>query len=594
METSSTETMEYKFDISLVRSINKSITSHMPLPTLLESILEVAKTLIGAESSSLLLTDRQSGDLIFNIVIGDKGEIIKGRRVPRGKGIAGMVAETGKPLLVNNAQDDPRLFKEIDDKSGFLTRNIITVPMIVMDELVGVLNVVNSKGKDRYDSVDLEKAQYIAEQAAIAITNRMLYDDLEKRIAELSALYDVANAISLTGHNEDVLQNILSSLSASMNVERASIAIYNREKKKLILEAMCGFEKRGDARIEVDIDSTICGKVFKSGDPLIVSSADGELPLHLRRYRKNYHTDSFISAPIIYKNETIGVLNLADKKNGGIFDSFDLRVLTTVGTQIAEAYQNALNFKNREEQRRLAQEIEIASRIQRGILPRIPAVFHDHRLAAYIQPAREIGGDFYDFFQIDERKYGILIADISGKGIPAALFMGSVRNIINAEKETDPRPSHLLRNCNRHVYNDSESGMFVTLFYATVDMDTRIITYSSAGHNNQLLVRKNRCEEVILNTRGKPLGVLDDQEFQECTVQYEPGDILLLYTDGVLENLGGSDLDADLGERELSRVVSGFADTDPGELINHLKLVMSRNRIATDMKDDITIVAVSL
>ncbi len=580
-------------DISLIRTINKSITSRSPLPDLLESILDVAKTMIEAESSSLLLAEKESGDLIFNIVIGEKGKIIKGERVPSGKGVAGIVAKEGKPLIVNDAQGDSRIFKEIDEKSGYETRNIICVPMIVMEQLVGVLEIVNSIDRDNFDDMDLEKAKYIAEQAAIAIMNRMLYDDLEKRIDELSALFDVSNAISFASQDDDILQKIIESLAQSLGVDRASICVYCDESKNLILEAATGISDFKPGEIYIDIDESISGHVFKNSEPLVISNIEEELPASLQGTFGDYQSNSFISVPIFYKNKTIGVVNLADKEDRGIFDSFDMRVLSTAGSQIAETYQNVKNIRNQEEQRRLAQEIDIAAQIQKRILPVIPLTYGNQRMAAFNEPAKLIGGDFYDFYPSEDGSYSVLVADISGKGIPAALFMGSVRNILRVEQNLDYHPANLLRNSNRFITQESEYGMFVTVFYAHIDQEKGEITFGSAGHNNQFLVRKDSGEITCLNARGKPLGLLDDQTFEEKTVTYSSGDLLVLFTDGVVECLGGPDLDTEKGEKELAKISARHIEYGPDILVKKLSESV-KDAPDNDLRDDFTVMAIQL
>ncbi len=564
------ETVGQMVDLSLIRSINASITSRVPLPDLLESILDVAKTMIDAESSSILLAEKNSGDLIFNIVIGEKGKIIKGERVPKGKGIAGIVAQNGVPMVVNNAQSDPRTFKRIDEKSGFVTRNIICVPMTVMEKLVGVLEIVNSQGRELFNEMDLEKARYIAEQAAIAIMNRMLYDDLEKRIVELCALYDVSNAISYASRDEDILQKIIESIAKSLCVERASICIYCHDSEKLLLEAAFGIPGFQSGNIYIDAGDSVSGYVYRKGEPLVVSDITRDLPEKITRRFDDYNTRSFISVPISYNNSAMGVLNLSDKMSGEEFDTFDIRILSMIGDRIAESYQNFKNVKVQEEQRRLAQEIDIAAQIQKKILPEIPLHLGSQRIAAFNEPAKLIGGDFYDFYPFDDGSYSVLVADISGKGIPAALFMGSVRNILRVERELDNNPAVLLKNSNRLITRESEYGMFVTVFYAHIDPCLHTVTFGSAGHNSQLLIKKKSGEVIFINARGKPLGILADHEFEAKTLQYDKGDRLMLFTDGVVECLGGSDLDVDQGSEELARICLDHIDSGPEELVNVL------------------------
>jgi len=575
-------------DLSVISSINKKINSPLSLADLLTSIMDVAKYLLNAEGSSLLLSEKGTGDLIFNIVIGDKGGVIKGEKVPKGMGIAGTVAQTYQPVIVNDVTVDPRFFNEIDKKSQFITRNIIGVPMAVMGEFVGVLEIVNTIGRDSFDEWDLEKAMYIADQAAVAIHNRQLYDELTKRIDEITSLYEVSQSISFSGKDDDILQNILLSLSQSIDVERASITLFNEEENKLLIEASIGIPDSLKNNYSINMNNTVSGHVFRTGDPMIVADINAEMPDNLRSYDRNYKTGSFISIPIMHKTKTLGILSLSDKKNGNYFDSFDLRVLSTVSSQIAEIYQNKKNQRVIDDRQRLAREIDIAAEIQQKILPAIPGTFNKHRLAAFNRPAKEIGGDFFDFFRFDSNKYAVLVADVSGKGIPAALFMGTARNVVRAETRIDRSPARLLQNANTLIHQDSESGMFVTLFYAVIDSHNSIITYGSAGHNSQFIIKSKTKDIVRLSAKGRPLGLLDNQEYEERVQIFESGDILVLFTDGVLECLSDESLDIDIGEKRLIDIALQYTEKEPSEFIDNLKKEMSKNSLDNDVIDDFT------
>lgn len=552
--------------------------------------MDSAKYLLNAEGSSLLLTERETGDLIFDIVIGDKGDVIKGEKVPKGKGIAGLVAETHQPIVVDDVKKDRRFFDGIDKISKFITKSILCVPMIVMGEFVGVLEIVNAIGRDCFDEWDLQKAQYVADQAAVAINNRRLYDDLMKRIDEITSLYEVSQSISFSGSEDDLLQNILNSLSTSMGARRASIFLHDPERQRLSLKASVGLPEQAGIDPEIRMSDSVTGYVFQNGDPMIVTDIRMELPSQFKSPDRNYSTHSFISLPIMHQKKTIGVISLADKKNTNNFDSYDLRVLSTVSSQIAEIYQNLLNQKHAEDRKRLAREIDIAAEIQKKILPVIPESLNGHRLAAFNRPAKEIGGDFYDFFKFDNNKFGLLVADVSGKGIPAALFMGTARNVVRAETRIDRSPARLLKNANYLIYQDSESGMFVTLFYVVVDSHNSIFTYGNAGHNTQLLI-KNSGKIITLSAKGKALGLVDIDEYEERVQFFEQGDLLLLFTDGIIEHLSGESLDIEHGEEKLINIALRYKDRDPVELIDYIKLELEKDSVSDEVRDDLTVFA---
>ncbi len=561
----------------------------MELPELLTAILDTAKDIVNAEGSSLLLSDPKSGDLIFNIVTGGKKEIM-GEKVPKGFGIAGTVAGTGRPLIVNDVKNDPRHFSEIDKKFSFSTRSILCVPMEMQGKLLGVLEAVNAVGRDGFSDWDRDLLSYIAEQAAIAIFNRMLYDDLTSRVKELSALYDISQSISFSDPDEKIFNKIIISLAESLEVEKASILFYDKSRQKFILTASYGLPENFTDKKEINRGNSILDFVKENGNTLIVSDIHKEITFPCEKRERFYNTGAFISAPIRLKNEIIGVLNLADKKNGLDFNSFDHQVISTIGTSIAGIYQEFIYQKKIKTQKRLSQEINIAAEIQRKILPDIPSEVAGHRIAAFNKPAKEIGGDFYDFFTFDDGKYSVLVADVSGKGIPAALFMGTARNVLRAETRFNNQPGRLLTAANEYIYQDSEHGMFVTVFYMLIDPHNNLLYYGNAGHNDQILIKAKTGHIEKLNAEGKALGLKVNSRYKERAVAYEKGDALLLFTDGVLEYLGTGDIGN--GEKILIQKAIDSLNCHPSELIGVFREELENIDRDEEVIDDFTILFV--
>ncbi len=576
--------------LSRISYINRQINSSMPLPELLTAILASARELVRSMGASLLLAEPGTGDLTFAIVLGDKKEVIKGRTVPRGRGIAGIVADTKKPLIVNDAQNNPAFFKGIDNESNFVTENILCVPMVVRDRLVGVLEAVNTIGRAGFDTCDRELLSYLADQAATAISSRELFDELTSRIEELTALYEISQAITFAKSDSDILNSIMRSIAQSLNVDRASLILHDLARNRLVLRGGFGLPDSLHAGMEVPLGATVAGRVFATGIPLLVNDRRRDLPDIPADPERRYRTESFISVPVHDKNAIAGVLSIADRKDSGIFDAFNLSVVSTVANHLSEVYQNIEYQKQADAQKKLAQEIEIAAEIQRKILPVLPDEFLTHRLAALNRPAKEVGGDFYDFFKFDENKYAVLVGDVSGKGIPAALFTGAARNIIRAEMRIHSQPATLLRHANRYIFEDSESGMFVTLFYMLIDARSHTITYGSAGHNDQLFIQNNPRKAIMLNSQGRPLGIEEESSFEERMLVYEPGDMILLFTDGVLEHLGNGDIDA--GETRLIELSFEYLKRNPAEYIRYFHDMLSNNAVDNDFIDDFTVLSV--
>jgi sigma-B regulation protein RsbU (phosphoserine phosphatase) len=198
-------------------------------------------------------------------------------------------------------------------------------------------------------------------------------------------------------------------------------------------------------------------------------------------------------------------------------------------------------------------QLEIAKGIQQSFLPESTPEIEGIDLAAVNLPAWEVGGDFYDFIPITEDKWGLAIADVSGKGVPAALFMALSRTLIRASTARNPTVANAIRQANELILEDSKSSMFVTLFYAIVDSKKMNLTYVNAGHNPPLLLRETSGEIILLKAKGIALGVIEDVKLQEVEIELNSGDIIVLYTDGVTEAI--NEKEEQFGQERLISVI---------------------------------------
>ena len=204
------------------------------------------------------------------------------------------------------------------------------------------------------------------------------------------------------------------------------------------------------------------------------------------------------------------------------------------------------------EKERLQKELEIARGIQLRLLPQHPPYIEGMDLVANNIPAQEIGGDFYDYIPISRGSWGLVIADVSGKGMPAAIFMGLSRTIVRASATDNLSAAAAIKQANELICRDSTSGMFVTLFYAILDVKERKLRYVNAGHNPPLLIR-NGGEVELLRARGIALGVTHYIDLQEAERTLQPGDTIVFYTDGVTEAINAEE--EAFGERRLIEIV---------------------------------------
>ncbi|NYB51367.1 MAG: SpoIIE family protein phosphatase [Methanobacteriaceae archaeon] len=236
---------------------------------------------------------------------------------------------------------------------------------------------------------------------------------------------------------------------------------------------------------------------------------------------------------------------------------------------------------------RRKKELEIAHQIQESFLPHHIPYIENYQLAATSIPAQEVGGDFYDFIPISEKQTGLAIGDVSGKGIPAALFMAFSRTLLRAKACRNPGVSKMIESVNNFINEEPHSNMFVTLFYGVLDHEKNTLTFVNAGHNPPLLLRSEGKEIIRLSTGGVVLGAMKGLKLAEKTIDIYPGDLLVLYTDGVTEAV--NKIEEQFGEKQLIKIIEENEDLSPLKLQNKIIDGVYEFASGTAQADDITL-----
>jgi sigma-B regulation protein RsbU (phosphoserine phosphatase) len=276
-----------------------------------------------------------------------------------------------------------------------------------------------------------------------------------------------------------------------------------------------------------------------------------------------------LAVAISVAGRRIGVLAVADKesRDGGVLDftPTDARLLSLFANQAAAAIETARLHREAIEKERIERELELAAAIQREILPRELPRVEGLELAAANVPTRQVGGDYYDFFPLAGGRLGFLVADVSGKGVPAALLVSTVHSAVHLQIDEARTIADLVARIDRHLRRFAATRKFLTLFFGLVEPETGTFRYVSAGHNPALLARKTG-ELVRLESTGVPVGMLPNASWREETVSLSPGDLLCVYTDGVTEAVNeqeeefGLERLADLVSRGASKPVRVLCD----------------------------------
>ena len=244
-----------------------------------------------------------------------------------------------------------------------------------------------------------------------------------------------------------------------------------------------------------------------------------------------------IAVPLVGQGDLVGLLSLGPRLSEQDYSTDDRRLLSNLATQAAPAVRVAQLVQQQQaearERERMEQELRVARLIQQTLLPKeIPAI-EGWQLAAYYQPARAVGGDFYDFIPFEDGKLGLVIGDVTDKGVPAALVMATTRSILRGAAKQSSSPGEILEQANELLYPDIPPKMFVTCLYALLDPATGRLQYANAGHD--LPYRRHGSQVEELRATGMPLGLMPGMRYDEKEITLEPGERVLFYTDGLVE-----------------------------------------------------------
>ncbi len=250
---------------------------------------------------------------------------------------------------------------------------------------------------------------------------------------------------------------------------------------------------------------------------------------------------TLVAVPLSYQNEPIGVIALANRIDNTPFRETDFEMLKSLGEQASFAIHSMTTYKQLMERQKLDQDLELASEIQKILLPEKSPKIDGFDVVARNFPARQLSGDYFDFIEIDSDHYGVAIADVSGKGVPASIIMAMCRSILRSQAVGNPSPAQVLKAVNRQIGPDIRKDMFITMIYLVINTKTHEIKISRAGHELPLLFQKNLGASIAIQSAGLALGIdegdIFDEVIDEKILKLEQGDTLLLYTDGVSEAL---------------------------------------------------------
>jgi phosphoserine phosphatase RsbU/P len=417
-------------------------------------------------------------------------------------------------------------------------------------------------------------------------------EDLKYRVDFFSSLIEVSTILSSTFDLNELISKVLETSQRVMNSEASNVMLLNQETKLLECKVALGsVSEKLVGEFTLELGQGIAGWVAKHGKSQVVADTSKD-----KRFfggvddRTGFITKSIMAAPLIAQGKVIGVAEVINRADGRSFNEEDLRLFETFCSGVAVSIQNAQMHQRLLANQRFEQQLEMASIIQQGFLPRnfsfIPKGM-PFEIAARNLPASMVGGDLYDCIELRKGLLGFTIGDVSGKGVPAALYMARLISDFRfyAHQFEDPIPT--MQILNKMLAERSQQGMFVTMIYLTLDIERGLLSYVNGGHIPPLLYRGDTKKINRLDGgEGIPLGIRTPTDFNEERITLQEKDTLILFSDGILDAKNSA------GERfsveKLEKIIYGKWDTAE-KLVSKIIAGVRKHTGGERQFDDITI-----
>lgn len=513
----------------LLLEIAEASAAPLDLDRLLERIAGVVKKAIDYRIFAILLLTERTQELRIRYDIGHPAEAKK-LRIKTGRGITGRAAAERKALYV---PDVSKFHDFINAVEG--VRSELAVPMILNDKVIGVIDI-QSNQVGYFTPRHVQLAELIAARVAVVVENARLFRSTARQAKTFETMIAIGRELNGLLRLEDLLPKIAELTRRLIGYDAFSILRLDEERQVLFHFFGLNFDKRVKERGVIPMGMGICGIAAQRMEALLVPDVSKDL----RYINMNPATRSELTVPLVIKHRVIGVIDLESTRKG-FFSGGHLQMMELLAPQIAVAIENAsLYEKLAREEARLERDLEAARELQVSLLPAVFPKMDGLEIYGRYQPAREIGGDLYDYVHRpgDDGTGGDLViftGDVSGKGAPAALYAAMVSGILQNVAEQRMTPGEMLANLNDTLLARKIESRYLTLICAHVDLTTFSLEMANAGLPHPILCR--RGEIIPSRVGGVPLGLLPDIQYETEIIELQPDDVLVFCSDGIIDNL---------------------------------------------------------
>ncbi len=551
--------------------INSAIHSTLNFDEVMKIVVDEAAKVLGAESAALAIREDGywSGRYQFGFLKGAKPRLSKEEAESAEFGF-----ELTKPISISDVKKDPRINQRIIDRYHF--KSILSIPLRARGDFFGVLTFNYHTHKVAFTDAQMNFTNKLQTNVSLALQNARLYETEKESAALNEGLNKIHMAIGSTQNIYEILSRAIEESAKALGCETATIVL--KENDYWILRYNYGFDKKYIGMRFSGAQAQSIITLVQAGEPIVANDALHDEKLD-KEIVKALRIRSVVIVPLTLRNKIIGILSYNYHKDAIAFTKGQVDFLKKVAVSLSLALENANLYVDQR---------HIATTLQQAVLE-LPEKIQGIEFSDLYRSATasaEVGGDFYDLLEIEHNKIGILIGDVSGKGLQAATLTSLIKNAIKAYVFENRSPANIIKKTNNILVKESSDKTFVSLFFAILDLETKELNFCNAGHPPPIL-KKSTSDIVLLSTQSPVVGIFDNSQFFDKKIAFETDDILFLYTDGVIEARRNKELFGE--ERLISTVKEARAAKDMPQYILDTVINFSGNNLA----DDLAILAIS-
>jgi len=410
---------------------------------------------------------------------------------------------------------------------------------------------------------------------------------LKSAVEELSILNDIATAIASTQSLDQITNLIVKKCVKHLKSEQGSIQLVDEKDFVNPFHTMIRVKDSQRGMHPLRFDQQISDWMLAHKKPMIRNEFKQEEKIALQG-DSILKIRSMLSVPMIIKGRMIGILTLFNKESVEGFTEADQRLLTIIAGQSANVIENSRLFEEEKKLMQIQQEIQVASEIQKNLLPQeIPSI-KGYDIYAINIPAREVGGDYYDFIKISETKTAIALGDVSGKGLPASMLMANLQATLRGQLLFCNCAKDCVKRANSMLFRSTDTSKFVTLFFGILDTEQHTLTYCNAGHNEPIFMQNDTKNK--LDKGGMLLSIFEQIDYDEEEILFDKGSTLVVFTDGITEAM--NEQQDEYGDERLEALIERNSTLTSRELVTKILSDVHNFASGVPQFDDITLMVI--